>query len=141
MIRPYQAQDLGALVKVWEVASAGAYPACDQAFFDAERLRICNDYLPRYETWVWATDQGISGFISHHRDFVGGLFVTPEQQGNGIGRALVEHVRRIYGALQVEVFAVNMKARAFYARLEFGLVSEYVHQATAAQILKLGQRQ
>ena len=43
--------------------------------------------------------------------------------GHGIGRALVEHALALKGALDLEVYADNLGARAFYARLGFDEIS------------------
>ncbi|MFF3600653.1 GNAT family N-acetyltransferase [Kitasatospora indigofera] len=50
---------------------------------------------------------------------IGGLFVAPEAQGRGVGRALVAHAAALHGALTLEVYEKNTAAREFYARTGF----------------------
>ncbi|GAU66599.1 hypothetical protein SSP35_03_02470 [Streptomyces sp. NBRC 110611] len=50
---------------------------------------------------------------------VGGLFVAPEAQGGGVGGQLLEHAAALHGALTLEVFEANDRARRFYAYLGF----------------------
>ncbi|MFC9329817.1 GNAT family N-acetyltransferase [Kitasatospora sp. NPDC057015] len=50
---------------------------------------------------------------------IGGLFVAPEAQGHGVGRALVGHAAARHGALTLEVYERNTAARGFYARMGF----------------------
>jgi GNAT superfamily N-acetyltransferase len=60
-------------------------------------------------------------FTGHPRSYVDILVVSPEAEGQGIGRALLQHVEgwaRARGFLEVvlDVFAGNEGATAFYKR-------------------------
>jgi len=64
-------------------------------------------------------DGEIVGFIALAGGFIGALFVDPAHHRAGVGRALLEDARRRRATLEVEVYAKNSLARAFYARLGF----------------------
>ncbi|WP_417268210.1 GNAT family N-acetyltransferase [Celeribacter baekdonensis] len=51
--------------------------------------------------------------------FVGGVFVNPTVQGQGIGRALLDHALALKSGLRLEVYEANTQARGFYASLGF----------------------
>jgi len=59
------------------------------------------------------------GFISLLDTFIGGIFVSPDRQGRGIGRQLVSHALNLKGKLELEVYTDNQQAMVFYARLGF----------------------
>ena len=67
------------------------------------------------------------GFIGLLDDFIGGLFVAPGAQGQGVGRALVAHALELRGRLELEVYAANSGAHALYARLGFTDTARRVH--------------
>jgi len=118
-IRAFEAADTACLSEIWCRASLQAHP-----FLGRERLReqrglIEEVYLPQAETWVACLAGRPAGFIGLLDAFIGGLFVDPEQQRGGLGRALVAHALRLKGELSVEVYAANAGARAFYRRLGF----------------------
>lgn len=122
-LRPYRVEDNQRLTDIWHRASARAH-----AFFSAEQLAeqrhlIAGVYLPKAETWVACHGTTPLGFIGLLDDFIGGLFVDPPHQGNGIGRLLVDHAIAIKGPLTLDVYARNTGARAFYERLGFREVS------------------
>ena len=48
-------------------------------------------YLPLAENFIFEEEGQLSGFISLVGERVCALFVEPEMQGKGIGRALLEH--------------------------------------------------
>lgn len=119
-LRPYRAaEDLLPLVEIWHQASAIAHH-----FLGAERLAEHRDliesiWLPAAETHVALIGGERAGFISLLGDVVGGLFVAPSHQGRGVGRALLEHALEDRGALELDVYLDNPKARAFYAAMGF----------------------
>ncbi len=118
-IRPYRDADNAALAALWFEASRAVH-----GFFTEEALReqqvlVAEQYLPGSETWVAEDATGPLGFIGLVDDFIGGLFVAPSVQGQGVGRALVDHALARKGQLALEAYEANGSARAFYTRLGF----------------------
>ena len=60
------------------------------------------------------------GFIGLSDNHVEMLFVDPKQHGQGIGRALLDHVRTSRATLSVDVNEQNPQAAGFY--LHYGFV-------------------
>jgi putative acetyltransferase len=137
MIREYVTADCEDVLNVWASASAQAHPFLSDAFLDLERQRIPRVHLVRAETWVWEANGRVVGFVSLLGNEVGAIFVDPEVQGSGIGRALMDHARARRGTLEVEVFKRNVLGRAFYARYGFEPVHEAVHEETGFEVLRL----
>ena len=50
---------------------------------------------------------------------LGCLFVRPERQGQGIGAALLDHVKQKYSELDLTVYRQNERATRFYEREGF----------------------
>ncbi|HEX6221112.1 MAG TPA: GNAT family N-acetyltransferase, partial [Acidimicrobiia bacterium] len=94
MIRAYTSRDTDDLVDVWYRASLVAHPFLSESFLEEERSEIVQRWLPNAETAVYEVDGRVVGFISLVGNEVGGIFVDPARQGQGIGRALMDHARR-----------------------------------------------
>ncbi|MBY8606042.1 MAG: GNAT family N-acetyltransferase [Burkholderia sp.] len=122
-IRAYEASDLHTLSAIWFDASLLAHPFLGEARLREQRTLIEKVYLPDAETWVACRAGEPVGFIGLLDASIGGLFVAPAMHGHGIGRALVEHALALKGTLDLEVYADNLDARAFYARLGFDEIS------------------
>lgn len=137
MIRKYLATDCEHVLNIWARASALAHPFLSQDFLELERQNILNVYLPKAETWVWEADEHVVGFISLLENEVGGIFVDPEFQRSGIGRALMDQARALRGELEVEVFERNLLGRAFYAKLGFEVMHQNVHDQTGFEVMRL----
>ena len=137
MIRPYQEQDLNRLLEVWYSASKIAHSFLDEAFLETERQNIPKVYLPAAETWVFERDKLVLGFISLLDNQVGAIFVDPQFQRQGIGRALIDWAKTLRTQLFVEVFKENKVGRAFYERYGFIPVDEHLHPETGYMLLRL----
>ncbi|WP_410260029.1 N-acetyltransferase [Klebsiella pneumoniae] len=69
----------------------------------------------RRQHWVWEQDGELKGFVSVlDSRFVGALFVAPGATRQGIGRALLDEVKRHYAWLSLEVYQKNESAVSFY---------------------------
>lgn len=137
MIREYTTSDTDALIGIWDKANALAHPflATDFVAFVKDAMR--DTYLPNAETWVLEDDGNPIGFIAMIGNEIGGLFLDPDHQGRGHGRAMVDHVVGIKGPLRVEVFKENNVGRPFYERYGFEFVEEFLHEPSGAMTFKM----
>jgi putative acetyltransferase len=119
MIRAYDPTDEDDLIRVWLASTISG-----QAFLPEEHWRgmepvIRDELIPVAETWVVETDGVLIAFMSLLGNLIGGLFTHPDHQGGGHGRELVEHARRRFDPLFVEVFEANTRALGFYRSCGF----------------------
>jgi putative acetyltransferase len=140
VIQLFDESHIDDLLEVWYRASKQAHPFLPDDFFERERRAIVNQYLPLARTWIYAEKDRVIGFIAMIGNEVGGLFVDPECQGRGIGRALLDHVTRLYDELEVDVFKENRIGRRFYDRYGFEVVTERAHDQTGHVLLRMKYR-
>ncbi|MDO6587416.1 GNAT family N-acetyltransferase [Salipiger sp. 1_MG-2023] len=127
-IRPYQAEDIEAVIGVWQRANALAHPFLAADFVAEVHQAMRDIYLPNAETHVLELDGRVAGFIALIGNEIGGLFLDPALHGRGHGRALVDHAVTLKGPLTVEVFRDNMIGRPFYERYGFQCVADELHE-------------
>jgi ribosomal protein S18 acetylase RimI-like enzyme len=119
-LRPYDpGRDADACLAIWRAASRVGHPFLSEADLDADAGLVREVYLPAARITVAEERGRVVGFLALLEGLIGGLFVDPAAQGRGVGRALVRAAAAEIGALEVEVYAANAGARAFYARLGF----------------------
>lgn len=119
-IRPFDlARDIEPLSVIWFEASLRAHPFIGETRLREQRKLIEEEYLPNSETWVACRAGQPLGFISLIETFIGGLFIAPDHQGDGVGRKLVEHAKKLKGDLSLEVYTENLQAVRFYEALGF----------------------
>lgn len=139
MLRGYRPEDRDYLMATWAAASKIAHPFLSEEFQQKVGHDIANVYLPVTENWVWETDGHVVGFVSLFGNEIGGLFVNPKFQRQGIGKALVDHAGKERKKLDVEVFKGNVIGCAFYARHGFLVTEEKVHEETGFKLLRLSR--
>ncbi len=139
-VRRYQPADEDSIVAIWRAASQSAHPFLSAAFLTQEERKIREVYLPNAETWVFVQGAAVVGFIALLGDEVGAVFVHPELQRSGIGRALMDMVVGVRGTVFLDVFKANRIGRSFYDRYGFTLEREHVHHETGQPLLRLCYR-
>jgi putative acetyltransferase len=137
MIRKYDERDIEVVVSIWRRASELAHPFLSKDFLDQEDQNMRNIYLAFAETWVIEVDGSVVGFVALIENEIGGLFLDPEYQGQGLGRAMVDKAVTEKGALKVEVFKDNVIGRRFYDAYGFYLTDEFTHEASGQATLRM----
>ena len=132
-IRPYVADDLDATLDLWYRASLIAHDFLTEEFFEQERVAITEEHMPNAVAWVVEDEGDVVGFLAMGGNEVGAIFVDPNRQGEGFGRALMDHAAGLHETLELEVFERNRVGRRFYDRYGFTVVgrSETGHAGEA----------
>lgn len=137
MIRGYAAADEDSVVAVWLAASRIATPFLAAEFLRTEAVNIRTRWLPKAESWVFEEDEIVVGFLSLIESEIGALFVRPDRQGRGIGRALMDHAVRLRGDLFLDVFEDNLIGRRFYERYGFRPTGKHVHEESGHSQIRM----
>lgn len=136
-IRPYEKKDEEELLDVWYRASLIAHSFLDDEFFPKERQEIRDRWLPISDTVVYEEEGRLVGFLSLIGNEVGAIFVDPECQGRGVGRALMDWARQSRRVLELNVFEANSSGRSFYEAYGFEQIGRSIHEATGHPELRL----
>ena len=119
LIRRAAADEALVAADLYLASRAGAGALIPPSTHDDQDVRrwMRDDFFPRAEIWfaVDEDDAPLAILSLEGDDWLEQLYVLPRAQGQGIGRALVEHAKRRRPAgLQLWAFESNAPARAFY---------------------------
>jgi ribosomal protein S18 acetylase RimI-like enzyme len=125
-VRRFADADLDETLRVWRASRLATYtwmtprqlhtPEEDRAFFVGVLAREC-------EIWLADGPGGIAGLLVLRGGVVEQLFVAPDDQGRGVGSALLAHAKRLRpSGLTLFTLARNRRARAFYEKRGFVLL-------------------
>lgn len=81
-------------------------------------------YLPAADSQVLCLGDQLLGFYSLHDGSLAALFVVPARQGQGLGKALLEHAKRQLPTLRLQVYQQNRAAYDFYRAQGFQVAAE-----------------
>ena len=115
MIRSYNSQDADRVIRIWLEASILAHHFIPAMYWIGKQDDMRNIYLPASNTYVFEDEniRLIQGFISMTGNYLAALFVIPESQGTGIGKALLEHVKERHTEITLNVYAKNESSVLF----------------------------
>lgn len=124
MIRLYHPADSDAVLDLWLKASILAHDFVPESFWREQLPAMRDLYLPQAETLVLEEKGQVLGFTSLHEQRLAALFVSPDAQGRGLGRRLLDETKRRRDSLVLGVYRANTRAVAFYRAAGFMAVDE-----------------
>lgn len=130
MIRAFAENDLDKLVRIWLDASVVAHDFIPAEYWKEKTEDMKRVYLPASQTFVYQGETEVLGFISMVDNYIAAIFVKPEEQGRGIGKQLIEFVKRKYPQLTLGVYSKNTKSVDFYKKQGFVITGEKVEENT-----------
>jgi GNAT superfamily N-acetyltransferase len=111
---------------LWTRSKKRAYPwlAIEQGRSPAEDLVYFSGTLcARCELWIALREERVVGVMALEGSHVDQLYVAPDEQGAGVGSALLAHAKILRpGGLSLFTFQRNARARAFYEARGFRAV-------------------
>jgi GNAT superfamily N-acetyltransferase/chorismate mutase len=121
-LRPATAADLPALAEVHLSARAAAGAGFPPAAHTDDEVRawVAGWDLAAYDVHVAELEGRVVGYTRATATWLDDLYVLPDAQGRGIGRALLDRVLALHpDGIGLWVFESNRPAREFYARRGF----------------------
>ena len=93
-IRRANIHDFSELTDIWFNASVKAHDFIPETYWENNKIQMQNTYLPMSEVYLVENTSNIYGFIALVENTIAAIFVSPEQQGKGIGRKLLSKVEK-----------------------------------------------
>jgi len=123
IIRDYRDADFDAVTILWRVAREKSLPDFQRKkgyFFYEDQNYFRDHVLTRNHVWVVEVDDHPVAFIAIVNEFIDQLYVHPDYQRRGIGKALLDFAReRSPEHVWLYTLQVNVHARAFYEKNGF----------------------
>ena len=122
-IREYRPEDFDAVTILWRVARERSLPEFqrEKGYFFFEDQGYFHDHiLKSNKVWVAEIDKRAVAFMAMEGEFIDQLYIHPDLQRRGIGKALLDFARaQSPDHLWLYTLQVNVNARAFYEKNEF----------------------
>ena len=128
--RPFNQQDMDAVLRIWLDASLKAHDFIDAEFWRANLEPMRNLYIPASETYVIERESRVVAFCSLHDEQLAALFVAPDFQGMGLGKQLIAHAKTLRSQLTLGVYKANVASCAFYRSQGFAVSAEQIDEQT-----------
>ena len=122
-IREYRSEDFDAVTILWRVAREKSLPHFHREkghFFYEDQDYLRDHILKENNVWVVDVNGRPVAFLAMRDDFIDHLYVHPDYQKRGIGKALLDYARKLSpDHLWLYTLQVNENARSFYEKNGF----------------------
>ena len=126
MIRAYDQTDIDQVLNIWLDASIKAHNFIDKGFWESKVIDMREIYLPGSEIFVFEEDEIVKGFVALCGDTLAAIFVSPNEQGKGIGKQLIDRTKEIRRNLNLTVYKDNRDSIEFYKKCGFKVTREQI---------------
>lgn len=123
LIRDYRAEDFDAVTILWRISREKSLPDFQRAkghFFYEDQDYFRYNILLEDDVWVVEVNQRPVAFMAMQNDFIDQLYIHPDYQRKGIGKALLDFARgQSPNHVWLYTLQVNVNARTFYEKNGF----------------------
>lgn len=132
MIRKCVERDIDTVMQIWLDTNIQTHGFISSNYW-IRNFDMVRRMLPYAEIYVYENDytNRTEGFIGLNENYIEGIFVRESAQSNGIGKQLLDYVKRVKSILSLSVYQKNKRAIKFYLREGFKIQSENVDDNTA----------
>ena len=128
MIREYNETDLDSILRIWLETNISAHDFIDEDYWRANYDQV-RQMMPKATLYVYEEDT-IKGFAGLSGNYIAGIFVESNSQSKGIGKALLEHLKKRNKELILHVYNKNRRAVRFYQREGFVIENKQIDKNT-----------
>lgn len=125
-IRPYKPADFDAVTSLWRRARELAFPEFQRTkghTFEEDQAYFRDVILLLNDVWVVEVNGSAAAFMAIAGDFIDQLYVDPDHQRSGLGKALLDHAKALSPEhLWLFTLQINTNGRAFYEKNGFRAV-------------------
>jgi GNAT superfamily N-acetyltransferase len=122
-IRDYRQEDFDTVTILWRISREKSVPEFQNAkghFFYEDQGYFRDHILRDDKVWVAELEDRPVAFMAMREDFIDHLYVHPEYQKRGIGKAFLDYARQLSPEhVWLYTLQINTNARLFYEKNGF----------------------
>lgn len=129
MIRRFETKDTKRVMQIWLEANIETHDFVPSEYWRSHYQSV-QEQLLQADIYVYEHDNEIQGFVGMTDDYLAGIFVDKKFRSMGIGKCLLECVKKNYSSFSLNVYQKNRRALNFYLREGLSVVSKEVDEDT-----------
>ena len=129
MIRKFEKKDTERVMQIWLEVNIETHDFVPSKYWLSQYQSVQKQIL-QADIYVYEQDKEIQGFVGMMDDYLAGIFVDKKCRSMGIGKSLLECVKKNYPAFSLNVYQKNRRAVNFYLREGLSIVSKEIDEDT-----------
>ena len=130
MIRKFETKDTEQVMHIWLEGNIETHDFILRDYW-VSQYHLVQAQILQADIYVYEQDKKIQGFVGMMNDYLAGIFVDKKYRSMGIGKSLLEYIKKIYPAFSLNVYQKNQRAVDFYLREGLFIISKGVDEDTA----------
>jgi putative acetyltransferase len=129
MIRKLADNDIDKVMDIWLDINIKAHDFIPASYWFRNYDSV-KKMLPDAAIFVYEESNQIQGFIGLTGNYIAGIFIHSNSQSKGIGKELLNYVKKDNPKLLLRVYRKNVRAVNFYLREDFVVIKEQMDENT-----------
>lgn len=125
MIRDFQRKDLEPVMEIWLSSNLQAHAFVAPSYWMRCAPEV-REMIPQAEVLVEEKNGEIQGFAGMIEDHLAGIFVREERRSQGVGKQLLDAVKKRHSKITLQTYQKNSRAVEFYQREGFSVCGERI---------------
>lgn len=130
MIRKFETKDTERVMQIWLEANIETHDFVPSDYWLSQYPSV-QEQLLQADIYVYEQDEKIQGFVGMMDNYLAGIFVDKKCRSMGIGKSLLECIKKSYATFSLNVYQKNRRAADFYLREGLSIVSKGIDEDTA----------
>lgn len=135
MIRKMKDLELEKVSQIWLDSNLEAHDFIDKNFW-LDNYPMVKEQFKTAEIYVDAESE-IKGFVGLQSDYIAGIFVEKSYRNQGIGKKLINFLKKNHQELSLDVYDKNIRAKQFYERNGFEVSIQSIERETGEKETRL----
>lgn len=131
MIRKFEKKDTERVMQIWLEVNIEAHDFVPSNYWLSQYQSVQKQIL-QADIYVYEYDKEIQGFVGMMDSYLAGIFVDKKYRSMGIGKSLLECIKKNYPAFSLNVYQKNQRAVNFYLKEGLSVVTEEMDEDTGA---------
>lgn len=128
MIRKMKDSELEKVSQIWLDSNLEAHNFIDKNFW-LDNYPMVKEQFKTAEIYVDAESE-IKGFVGLQDDYIAGIFVEKSYRNQGIGKKLINFLKKNHQELSLDVYDKNIRAKQFYEKNGFEVSTQSIERET-----------
>lgn len=120
--------ELEKVSQIWLDSNLEAHDFIDKNFW-LDNYPIVKEQFKTAEIYVDAESE-VKGFVGLQDDYIAGIFVEKSYRNQGIGKKLINFLKKNHQELSLDVYDKNIRAKQFYERNGFEVSTQSIERET-----------
>lgn len=135
MIHKMKDAELEKVSQIWLDSNLEAHDFIDKNFW-LDNYPVVKKQFKTAEIYVDA-EQEVRGFVGLQENYIAGIFVDKKYRNQGIGKRLLDFLKKNHQQLSLDVYDKNILAKQFYERNGFEVSIHSVEEETGEKESRL----